>query len=79
MNINVIIESLFQCLTVNTDGEGLALMPITRAGPAFMFSQYSMLVSLLMRMERMMKRSTSYLVMSGVLLPSKNGRRHPWP
>ena len=70
-------ESLFQCLTMNTDGKGLVLMPITRAGPAFMFSQYSMLVTLLMRMERMTKMSISYFVMSGVLLPSKKWQELP--
>lgn len=70
-------ESLFQCLTVNTDRERLVLMPVTRAGPAFMFSQYHMLVSLLMRLERMMKMSTCYFVMSGVLLLSKEWQEMP--
>lgn len=64
-------ESLFQCLIVHTGGEGLVLTPITRAVPAFVFSQHSMLVSLLMRMERMMKMSISCFVKSGVLVPSK--------
>lgn len=52
--------SHIQCLTVYTGEEELVPMLITRACPAFMFSQYNMLVSLLMRMEKMMKMSTSY-------------------
>jgi len=46
-------------------------MPITRAGPAFRFSQYSTLRSLLISMEKMMKINISFLVTYGNLLPSK--------
>ena len=64
-------ESLFQSLTGHTGGEELVPMPITRAGPAFRFSQSSTLGSLLKGLERMMKMSTSFPVTCGNLLPSK--------
>lgn len=64
-------ESIPRYLTVYTGGEDLVPMSITRAGPAFMFSQYNMMMSLPMRMEKMMNMSTNDFVTFGVLLPSK--------